>query len=273
MDHEGGRVQRFRRDFTRIPSMQVLAQHPSLVEDTAWLMGCELAAAGIDFSFAPVLDADDSFSAVIGDRSFSSDPKTVAMHAESFIRGLHAAGLPAIGKHFPGHGGVAADSHLEMPIDQRSFAQINQTDLLPFYKLKGQLDALMPAHILFPKVDSEFPVGYSKKWLQDILRNEWCFDGVIFSDDLSMEGAGSDGGYEERARLALAAGCDGILMCNNRGALEAVITFLESQATPLRAPRLERMRCRHTWEYSALHQNERWKKTRTRLESIVTSSK
>lgn len=269
VDHEGGRVQRFRHGFTRIPAMQTLAQHESIIEDVAWLMGSELAAFGIDFSFAPVLDADDGFSAVIGDRSFSADPLAVCRYAKKFIRGLRQAGLPAIGKHFPGHGGVRADSHLELPVDTRSLRVIEQHDLLPFRNLLPELDGLMPAHILFSEVDDAFPVGYSKTWLQSILRRQWQFQGVIFSDDLSMKGAESEGGFSGRARLALAAGCDAILVCNNRAAVEEVISFLESQGLSSNSARLERMRCQRFVTYRELQGSDRWRSARAALDTIA----
>lgn len=248
VDQEGGRVQRCRKGFTRLPAMQHFGQLAEQQGDKAaaekarecgWLMATELLLAGIDFSFAPVLDADDCFSQVIGDRAFSVCPARVATLGGAFIEGMHAAGMAATGKHFPGHGSVCADSHLELPIDNRRYDEVVAHDLIPFQRLLNQLDAIMPAHIRFPLVD-EAPVGFSAVWLQKILRQELGFDGVIFSDDLSMEGAGAAGGYPHRVAAALSAGCDVVLVCNNRqGALEA-LEYLNT-LDDVSCPRLQRM--------------------------------
>ncbi len=229
VDQEGGRVQRFKEGFTRLPPMQKFLPlyrknteaALKLVKDTGWLMASELLAVGVDFSFAPVLDLDDSACDVIADRSFSPKPDEAIALAGAWMDGMHEAGMATTGKHFPGHGSVTTDSHLELPVDSRDIAEIAANDLLPFAALLTQLDAIMPAHILFPKVDAENSVGFSHYWLQTILREDIGFDGVIFSDDLSMEGAAASGSYMARATLALNAGCDMILICNNRsGAME-----------------------------------------------------
>ena len=187
-----------------------------LAKQSAVLMALEVQAVGIDISFAPVLDINN-ISDVIGDRSFHQQPDFVTDLAEAFIDGLHQVGMKATGKHFPGHGSVKADSHIDLPIDTRPKADIFQQDLLPFKQLiaRGKVDALMPAHVIFPDVDSQ-AVGFSRYWLQDILRENLGFKGVIFSDDLSMQGAASAGGYVERAEAAQDAGCDMLLLCNNR---------------------------------------------------------
>ena len=231
VDHEGGRVQRFREEFTRIPAMQGLGQfyyqQPAdealaVIKDIGWLMAAELIDCGIDISFAPILDADESFSDVIGDRAFSSNPNDIVTLAGAFMNGMKAAGMATTGKHFPGHGSVKQDSHLELPVDHRSLAEIEQADLIPFKKLIKQVDALMPAHIVFPQLDDR-PVGFSSWWLKAYLRKTLDFSGIVFSDDLSMEGAAEVGGYANRAEMALKAGCDAVLVCNNRqGALEVV---------------------------------------------------
>jgi len=230
VDQEGGRVQRFRAGFTRLPAMQRFLPlfHKnadaalSLVENCGWLMAVELLAVGVDFSFAPVLDVDDNFCKVIADRSFSSDPDEVTALAGAFMRGMKDAGMATTGKHFPGHGSVAGDSHAVSPTDNRTLDEIHLKDLIPFNALLPSLNAVMPAHIIFPQLDS-LPVGFSSYWLQTQLRNELHFDGVIFSDDLTMEGAAVAGNYGERAIAALSAGCDMVLVCNNRkGALEAL---------------------------------------------------
>mgnify|MGYP003629549521 CR=1 FL=1 len=231
VDHEGGRVQRFREGFSLIPAMgklwqmtdQNLILAKELAKQSAILMALEVQAVGIDISFAPVLDINN-ISDVIGDRGFHQQPEYVTELAQAFISGLHQVGMKATGKHFPGHGSVKADSHIDLPIDKRSRADIFQQDLVPFKQLigKGKVDALMPAHVIFPEVDSQ-AVGFSRYWLQNILRQQLGFNGVIFSDDLSMQGAASVGGYIERAEAAQSAGCDMLLLCNNRkGCIEVL---------------------------------------------------
>ena len=224
VDHEGGRVQRFREGFSLIPAMgklwqlseQNLTLAKELAKQSAILMALEVQAVGIDISFAPVLDINN-ISDVIGDRAFHQQPEYVSELAQAFVSGLHLVGMKATGKHFPGHGSVKADSHIDLPIDPRSKIEIFQQDLMPFQQLigKGMVDALMPAHVIFPDVDSQ-AVGFSRYWLQNILREQLGFNGVIFSDDLSMEGAACVGGYVERAEAAQSAGCDMLLLCNNR---------------------------------------------------------
>lgn len=233
VDHEGGRVQRFREGFTRIPAMQSLgqlyAQQPQqairAAQEIAWLLATELLEHDIDISFAPVLDLDYSVSQVIGDRAFADDPQVVVKLAGAFIEGFHKAGMAATGKHFPGHGAVAADSHLEIPEDKRSLSEIEDSDLLPFAQLASSLDAVMPAHVIYTAVD-EKPAGFSPVWLQQVLRSRLKFEGVIFSDDLSMEGASVAGDFSQRAEAALAAGCDMILVCNNREGAVEVLDYL-----------------------------------------------
>ncbi|MDD2343554.1 MAG: beta-N-acetylhexosaminidase, partial [Tolumonas sp.] len=232
VDHEGGRVQRFRDGFSHIPPMGLLHnagnQAASLATDCGWLMAAELLAHDIDLSFAPVLDLERG-SNVIGNRSFSSDPQQVIDLASAFIDGMHQAGMKATGKHFPGHGSVRADSHVESPRDHRSWEEIDATDLVPFKQLipKGKLDALMPAHVIYTEID-EHPAGFSRFWLQEILRKKLGFKGVIFSDDLTMEGAAVAGGYPERAQAALDAGCDMLLACNNRAGAVAILDGLKN---------------------------------------------
>lgn len=273
VDQEGGRVQRFRDEFTRLPAMQVLSAHASeeQLRDVGWLLAAELLALGIDFSFAPVLDADDQHCRIVGDRSFAADPLQVAARVRPFIQGMHEAGMATTGKHFPGHGHVLEDSHEELPEDERTLEQVMSSDARPFIECirTGELDAVMPAHIRFVEVDSQ-PVGFSRHWLQQVLRGDLGFDGVIFSDDLSMEGAGVAGGYGARIRAAMDAGCDMGLVCNNRaGALEA-LTELEN-FSPRResSDRLARMRGRAAIKsWSELESNERWQETRAWLASL-----
>ncbi|MDO4433976.1 MAG: beta-N-acetylhexosaminidase [Alysiella sp.] len=223
VDHEGGRVQRFINGFTRLPAMRVLGEMwdtdgaelaQSVAEQVGWVLATELAACGVDLSFAPVLDLDWRQCAVIGNRSFHRQPETVIALALALQRGLNRGGMKSCGKHFPGHGFVSGDSHLVLPADNRSLSELKQEDILPFAALAKQgMAAVMPAHIVYTQVDDK-TAGFSSIWLKQILRDELQFDGVIFSDDLTMEGAGSVGGIRERAAAALEAGCDIVLVCN-----------------------------------------------------------
>ena len=250
VDHEGGRVQRFQEGFTRIPPMRLLgerwdtdpAQAQTLAEATGYVVAVELRAHGVDFSFAPVLDVDFGSSSVIGDRAFSEEPAVIAALAGAFVAGLKAGGAASVGKHFPGHGFVKADSHVDVPVDEREFGEIEAADLLPYRKLiKSGLGGIMPAHVIYPKVDRR-PAGFSPVWLKDVLRSRLGFEGMIFSDDLSMEGASVAGGVVQRAEAALAAGCDMVLVCNAPQAASEVLDGLK--AAPLDRARAGRMRSR-----------------------------
>ncbi len=249
VDQEGGRVQRFRDGFERLPPMRRLGelfdldppQALSKARQLGVLMAAELVDCGIDISFAPVLDLDFGQSSVIGDRSFHAQAVAVTELAGAFIDGMADAGMAATGKHFPGHGFVQADSHLELPVDDRGFEQIVATDLLPFQQLVPRLAGIMPAHVVYQKVDP-LPAGFSTFWLQRVLRQQLGFGGLIFSDDLTMEGAASVGGYDERAHAALSAGCDMVLVCNDRAGAVKTLEYLERHpkqqvvaATTLRA--------------------------------------
>jgi beta-N-acetylhexosaminidase len=235
-DHEGGRVQRFREDFSKIPAMGSIAyqsneniqQASYLCEQFGWLMAAELLAFDIDISFAPVLDIH-GVSEVIGDRSFHQQPEKIIQLASEFIKGMHRAGMSATGKHFPGHGNVLEDSHIAMPVDQRSKEDIFAVDMAIFKSInqQGLLDAVMPAHVIYPDVD-DLPAGFSQTWIKQILRQELGFDGVVFSDDLSMQGAVQMGNIVERAELAIVAGCDMILVCNDPKGTVKVIDSLPS---------------------------------------------
>lgn len=236
VDHEGGRVQRFRTDgFTHLPPMRTLGrlwmQAPRRGELASaaalracnaaaacgYVLGAELRACGVDLSFTPVLDLDWGESGVIGDRAFHADAGVVTMLARSLTQGLLSAGMAHCGKHFPGHGWVRADSHTDIPIDRRSLAAILRDDALPYGALSSTLASVMPAHVIYPKVDAR-PAGFSRRWLQDILRGELGFGGAVFSDDLSMAGArqidGREVSYAQAAVAALEAGCDMVLLCN-----------------------------------------------------------
>ncbi|MGM0984031.1 MAG: beta-N-acetylhexosaminidase [Pseudomonadota bacterium] len=272
VDQEGGRVQRLREGVTRLPAMGRLgrdfAQQPEvtlrLSQDAGWLLGMELAACGLDLSFAPVLDVDGGTSSVIGDRSFSSDPRAVARLGRAFLDGLHEAGMVAVGKHFPGHGSVAADSHHELPVDERSLEALRRHDLLPFAELAPRLDAVMPAHVVYPDFDSR-PAGFSPAWL-GMLRQSLGFKGVIFSDDLSMAGAAVAGTPAERARLALAAGCDMLLVCNDRSAAREVLDACRGRQVR-RATRLRYGRARP--DLKTLEALSRWRRIHARLEAMA----
>jgi beta-N-acetylhexosaminidase len=226
VDHEGGRVQRFRTDgFTHLPPMHALGERwmkdPLVATDAAtacgFVLAAELRACGVDLSFTPVLDLDHGPSGVIGDRAFHRDARVVTLLAKSVMHGLLRAGMAACGKHFPGHGFVAADSHVDVPVDRRTLKAILADDAAPYGWLSTSLQSVMPAHVIYPKVDLR-PAGFSPRWLQDILRDRLGFGGAIFSDDLSMAGArrvdGRELSYAEAAAIALNAGCDMVLLCN-----------------------------------------------------------
>ncbi len=226
VDQEGGRVQRLRQGFVKLPAMRAIAgcsDAEQLARQCGWLMATEVLAVGLDLSFAPVLDLDHARSAVVGHRAFEGDPERATQLAGAFIRGMAEAGMAATGKHFPGHGWAEADSHVAIPTDERSLEEIRQNDLRPFAALSRDLAAVMPAHVIYPQVDSQ-PAGFSRRWLQDILRGELGFEGVIFSDDLSMAGAHVVGDAASRIEAALTAGCDMGLVCNDRAAAELALS-------------------------------------------------
>jgi beta-N-acetylhexosaminidase len=263
VDHEGGRVQRFREGFTRIPPMRELGKewdgHPRrakhLAQQVGFVLASELRACGVDFSFTPVLDVDYGASSVIGDRAFHSDPQAIAELAHSLLLGLKQGGMPTVGKHFPGHGFVCADSHLEIPVDERHYTDIELCDLIPFRQMVNYgLTAVMPAHVIYPKVDF-LPAGFSKIWLKDILRGELGFEGCIFSDDLSMEGATVAGGIVQRAEAALNAGCDMVLVCNRPDSADELLAGLKWEMTAQSRARLAQMHGRpHPKTLMQLHE-------------------
>ena len=264
VDHEGGRVQRFRDGFTKIPPMREFGKiwdtdrkkAKELAVEAGWILAAELRAHGIDFSFTPVLDMDYGDSLVIGDRAFHANAQAINELAFSLMQGLKKGGMQAVGKHFPGHGFVVADSHVSIPIDEREFDQIAQNDMQPFRQMIDEgLAAIMPAHVIYPKVDDK-PAGFSPKWLQKVLRERLGFNGVIFSDDLSMEGASVGGDVTTRSLAALNAGCDMVLLCNRPDLADELLEKLEWKMPALSIARLARMHgARYPMQMNHLHGN------------------
>ena len=247
VDQEGGRVQRLRTGFTLLPAMghfgELYLTQPEkaldLAEKCGWLMAIEVLAVGIDFSFAPVLDIN-AISDVIGDRAFAKNVQDIVPLASAFMKGMQRAGMASTGKHFPGHGSVKADSHIAAAIDTREYQDIYDNDMQSFIQLQPQLNALMPAHVIYEKVDPN-PAGFSPYWIQKILRQELKYDGVLFSDDLSMQAACVAGHADARIRAALDAGCDMGLVCNDRESACIALAGIENLPLP-NQERLERMR-------------------------------
>ena len=266
VDQEGGRVQRFREGFTRLPAAASYwgraaddaraARHAA--HELGWLMAAELRAVGVDFSFAPVLDLNLGLSSVIGDRAFADTPELVGQLAGAWMLGVREAGMVSVGKHFPGHGGVLEDSHLELPVDERRLDEIIQHDLRPFARLiDSGLEGIMPAHVIFAACDAE-PAGFSRFWLQEILRGQLRFQGVIFSDDLNMAAAGHAGCFAERARAALQAGCDMVLVCNNPDGAREVLDDLRDYHDPVAHSRIARLHGRPARRWDRLREDTRW---------------
>ena len=279
IDHEGGRVQRFHEGFSKLPPASVFGeiykQDPDKAREnaelTGWLMAAELRAIGVDFSFAPVLDLAHGVSGVIGNRAFHSKPDVAATLAYAYMHGMSLAGMSAVGKHFPGHGGVAEDSHLALPVDHRDMATLMKADIIPFEKMiHNHLPAIMPAHVIYDQID-EKPAGYSEIWLQQILRDRLKFQGVIFSDDLSMEAAGIGGNYGERAQLALHAGCDMVLVCNHPEAVTEVVDALGDYSNPASELRLARMHGKESIDRDQLLLSDKWKKASQLVKSLDNS--
>jgi beta-N-acetylhexosaminidase len=268
VDQEGGRVQRFREGFTRLPAARSIlnyvnndiAQAVTYARELGWLMASELRTVGVDFSFAPVLDLNYGVSEVIGDRAFGDTPDQVAPIASAWMLGARDAGMISVGKHFPGHGAVVADSHLALPIDERDKETLFKQDIQPFAKLINQgLEGIMPAHVIYSQIDKDL-AGFSSFWLQTVLRDELGFDGVIFSDDLSMKATDDTGDYPSRANAALNAGCDMVLVCNNPEAAEEVIIALEEYANPTASERCARLLGRASVSWDKLQIQDRWQK-------------
>ncbi|HNQ04829.1 MAG TPA: beta-N-acetylhexosaminidase [Thiobacillaceae bacterium] len=277
VDQEGGRVQRFREGFTPIPAMGAIGEiwdsQPQrarrVARDTGYILGAELRAVGVDFSFAPVLDLDYGTSGVIGNRAFHRNAQAVSELAHALALGLQEAGMNAVGKHFPGHGHVAADSHLTVPVDERGLRDLEFADLLPFRQLIDLgLAGIMPAHVIYPRVD-ERPAGFSRRWLSDILRGQLGFEGVVFSDDLTMEGASVAGGIHERAQAALQAGCDMVLVCNRPDLVDQLLARLHHPLPAMSLIRLARMHGRpHPPSRTDLHESKRYVAALRQLDGV-----
>jgi len=271
VDQEGGRVQRFNGEYTQLPSMQILGDYCisnndySFAADVGWLMSLELIASGVDISFAPVLDVDRNTSSIIGNRSFSNKPQNVVDIASHFIQGMSEAGMKATGKHFPGHGGIKEDSHIAEPIDIRSHNELMDTDLKPFIELKDKLSAVMTAHITYPDIDNVC-VSFSKIWLKNVLQNNIGFNGVIFSDDLTMKGAGNTS-MDEKAIKALNAGCDMVLVCNDYKGANSVINRFEKEDIDLNS-RIGMMQKTKTCNWDDLADNPRVIETKQIIKTL-----
>jgi beta-N-acetylhexosaminidase len=252
VDHEGGRVQRFREGFTRLPASRLLGRRLeaerrealSLAQSVGWLMAAELRAVGVDFSFAPCIDLDYGVSEIIGDRAFHSDADAVAALGVAYMAGMRDAGMAACAKHFPGHGAVIADSHTELPVDRRAFVDM-EADLRPYrLMIQNNVASIMAAHVVYSAID-QLPASLSRRWVTEILRGELGFHGCVFADDLSMAGAAAFGGILERVKLAFAAGCDVLPICNDRQAVHSVLEHFGAEfGSPASQARLVRMRAR-----------------------------
>jgi beta-N-acetylhexosaminidase len=268
VDHEGGRVQRFREGFTALPPSRLLGRRYDedrreglrLTQSVGWLMASELRAVGVDFSFAPCVDLDYGVSEIIGDRAFHSDADAVGALSVAYMAGMRDAGMPAIAKHFPGHGAVVADSHVALPVDRREYADL-EADIRPYRVLmQNHLPAVMAAHVVFSAVD-ELPASLSRRWVTGVLREELNFHGCVFADDLTMAGAAAFGGIIERTRLAIAAGCDVLPICNNRQAVKSVLDhFGQDLGSPASQARVVRMRARGDVAEN-LGANRQWQQT------------
>jgi len=266
VDQEGGRVQRFRDGFTRLPAAARILPYCSgdltharqVAHELGWLMAAELRSVGVDFSFAPVLDIDYGVSEVIGDRAFGHTREQVAALGKAWMLGAREAGMISVGKHFPGHGAVSADSHLELPVDDRDADTIAHQDLQPFRQLIANgLEGIMPAHVIYEKCDAQL-AGFSHYWLQQVLRGRLGFKGVIFSDDLSMQATSDTGDYPARAWSAIRAGCDMVLVCNNQAAAAQVLDALAEHHDPVSMMRAVRLHGRPAPDWDQLRESPRW---------------
>ncbi|AIU67775.1 beta-N-acetylhexosaminidase [Vibrio coralliilyticus] len=266
VDQEGGRVQRFKEGFSLIPAAESYAKQANgekLAEQGGWLMAAELIAHDIDLSFAPVLDKGHECKA-IGSRSFGEDVDTIIRHSNAYMRGMKAVGMATTGKHFPGHGGVIADSHLETPYDQRDTILEQDMAIFKAQIEAGLLDAMMPAHVVFPHYDDQ-PASGSEFWLKNVLRKQLGFNGIIFSDDLTMEGASVMGGPAERAHQSLASGCDMVLVCNKRDAQIEVLDNLPVMETPQATELLKKQ----SFTLSELCSSHEWKQASEAMKRVI----
>ena len=277
VDHEGGRVQRFCRGFTRLPASRPLGRRfdedrrdgVALTRSVGWLMAGELRACGLDFSFAPCVDLDYGVSEIIGDRSFHRNPDTVGTLGAAYMLGMRDAGMAAIAKHFPGHGAVMADSHVALPVDRRNFVDLEE-DLRPYRTLiDNNLAGIMAAHVVYPAVDA-LPASLSRRWITDILRGEMGFHGCVFADDLSMAGAVVGGDILERSRLAYEAGCDVLPICNDRAAVVTVLDGFSPAPSPASQARVVRMRARGE-PPTRLAADARWNETVRRIAELAAA--
>lgn len=274
VDQEGGRVQRFREHFLSLPPLRAMGLEYERDPESglaaarlcAWAMAAELMQYGIDISFAPVLDLYDANSPVIKERAFAAAGAVVAELGKAYIEGMHDAGMSATGKHFPGHGRVLADSHTELPTDERSLAELRAADLIPFAGCLQALDAIMPAHIVYPQVDRHC-AGFSPRWVQDILRAEMGFDGVVFSDDLTMNAAHSAGSVTQRADLALAAGCDMVLVCNEPAQARELVDYLDGRQQA-GSDRVSCLLAKNASRHAELYESERWHEAKALIERL-----
>ena len=266
VDQEGGRVQRFRDDFFSLPPLRNLGrayaesekQGLALAQQHGYLMASEILSVGIDISFAPVLDVDKGISEVIGERAFDSDPVIIAKLAQAYIKGMHEAGMKATGKHFPGHGSVKADSHVALPVDERLYSEIFEHDMWPFRQLiKQNLDAVMVSHVIYPDVD-QTPAGFSKTWVTDELKNKLGFTGMVFSDDITMQAAASVGSHTQRARLAIAAGCDCVITCNDAQGRDEIIDQLDVVPSTILQAKIDKMYGQAPFAFNTRGGNSRW---------------
>ena len=266
VDHEGGRVQRFRDGFTHIPPMRVLGElyekdaqaSYEAAEKIGWLLAAELLSVGVDFSFAPVVDLDYGGSKVIGDRAFHGNSVVVGQLAFHLMKGMRSAGMASVAKHFPGHGYIEADTHLEVAVDDRSLAEIERHDIQPFLHLiENGLDAVMPAHVIYPQVDQK-PAGFSEYWLQNILRKQCRFEGAIISDDMSMKAATNYGTASDRVRAALEAGCDLVLVCNDPLSADEVLAKVHWHSCTLSHARLIRLHAHGKFDNAKLQYEPLW---------------
>ena len=276
VDHEGGRVQRFRKGFTVLPPMRTIGRQydldqaagRQLARQCGWLMAAELRAVAIDMSFAPCVDLDYGVSSVIGDRAFHRDPQVVAELAVAFVGGMREAGMAATAKHFPGHGAVVPDSHVAIPVDRRPLADLDE-DLYPYRRLiSNGLAAVMAAHVIFEEVDG-LPAGFSSRWIQQELRGNLGFDGAIFTDDLSMKGAAIVGDMAQRAAAALAAGCDVLSLCNDRQGVLQVIESLRGSGDPLSQVRMVRLHGKPAPTRAALRASAEWQACETAVRACM----